>query len=334
MAAGRRKTEHLEPDDSKTLFFFSPNAPTLAHFKSRTCHAIMRSKLFVPASRPELFAKALASDADALSFDLEDAVAPARKEEARASLAAFLRTAPAQASDKVLIVRINPAGSPWFMADLEALVGARLDLVNLPKPESADAVRDVAAALAKLEAARGIATPLRLLLNIETPRALRLAHELACADPRVAGLQLGYADLFLPLGIVRHDAAALHAAMFQVRMAAGEAGIYACDAAFADVRDTEGFKAEAAMARALGFVGKSCIHPSQVALANAAFRPSDAEIEHARRVVQAAAQADAQGLGVYLVDGKMIDAPFVARARDIMAQARRLQLGSMDHGDA
>lgn len=320
-------------DNTKKLFSFSSSAPTLAHSISSTL-PIMRSKLFVPASRPELFAKALASEADALSFDLEDAVAPARKDEARANLATFLRSAPAQSSDKVLIVRINPLGSEWFPADLEALVGARLDLVNLPKPESADEVRDVAQSLAKLEAARGIATPLRLLLNIETPRALRLAHELACADPRVAGLQLGYADLFEPLGIARRNNASLHAAMFQVRMAAGEAGVFACDAAFADVRDTEGFQAESGMARALGFIGKSCIHPSQVALANAAFRPSDEEIAHARRVVQAAAQADAQGVGVYLVDGKMIDAPFIARARDIMAQARRLQLGGMDKGDA
>jgi citrate lyase subunit beta/citryl-CoA lyase len=294
----------------------------------------MRSKLFVPASRPELFDKALASDADALSFDLEDAVVPERKDEARANLGAFLRSTAALGSDKVLIVRINAADSPWFMADLEMLVGARVDLLNLPKPESADEVRGVVQALAKLEAARGIATPLRLLLNIETPRALRLAHELACADPRVAGLQLGYADLFEPLGISRRDTAALQATMFQVRMAAGEAGVFACDAAFADVGDIEGFRAEAAMARALGFIGKSCIHPKQIALANAAFRPSDEEIDHARKVVQAAAQAEAQGVGAYLVDGKMIDAPFVARARDIVAQARRLGLAGVNEGDA
>ena len=114
--------------------------------------------------------------------------------------------------------------------------------------------------------------------------------------------------------------------MFALRIAAGEAGIFAYDTAFADIKDAEGFRAEAQMARAFGFMGKSCIHPSQIAIANDVFRPSDADIEHAVRVVEAARAADRQGIGAYVVDGKMIDAPFVGRARMLVLDAARLGL--------
>ncbi|MCD0506095.1 HpcH/HpaI aldolase/citrate lyase family protein, partial [Bordetella petrii] len=149
---------------------------------------------------------------------------------------------------------------------------------------------------------------------------------LAAADPRVAGLQLGLGDLFEPMGVARREPAAIQQAMFALRLAAAEAGVFAYDSAFADIRDSEGFQAEAALARRLGFLGKSCIHPSQVPLANAAFRPGDEEIAHALRVVEAAREADARGVGAYVVDGKMVDAPFVRRAEIIVETATRLGL--------
>jgi citrate lyase subunit beta/citryl-CoA lyase len=111
-----------------------------------------------------------------------------------------------------------------------------------------------------------------------------------------------------------------------MRLAAGEAGVWACDSAFADVADGAGFRAEAQQARALGYIGKSCIHPSQVALANEAFQPTAAEIAHALAVVAAADAAAAQGLGAYLVQGRMVDAPFEHRARATVALAQRLGL--------
>jgi citrate lyase subunit beta/citryl-CoA lyase len=282
----------------------------------------MRSKLFVPASKPELFAKALATEADAISFDLEDAVAASRKDEARAALRSFLQDEAASAARKTLIVRVNEPGSVHFAADLAAVVHRGVHLINLPKVQHVDQVNAAAQALAEIERANGIDAPIGLLLNIETPSALRRAHELALAHPRVRGLQLGLADLFEPLGIRRREQAAVQQAMFLLSMAAGEAGVFAYDAAFADVRDQAGFTAEAQLARGLGFLGKSCIHPSQVALANAAFQPTSDELAHAQRVVEAADEADARGVGAYLVDGKMIDAPFVRRARAILAQAR------------
>ena len=282
----------------------------------------MRSKLFVPASRPELFAKAVASEADALSFDLEDAVAEPRKNEARTLLRGFLQSAQAQGHGKTLIVRVNAMDTPHFAADIAAVVRPGLHLVNLPKPDSPEAVAEAAALVAEAARANGVQEPPRLLLNIETPKALRTAAALACAHPLVAGLQLGLGDLFEPYGVHRREPSALQQALFAVRMAAAEAGVFAYDGAFADIRDTEGFRAEAELSRRLGFIGKSCIHPSQIALANSVYQPTDAEIAHAQRVLQAAQQADAGAVGAYVVDGKMVDRPFVLRARAIVASAR------------
>lgn len=285
----------------------------------------MRSKLFVPGSRPEFFAKAMAGDADGISLDLEDAVAEARKAEARDAVRAFLQGLDADAG-KTLIVRVNALDTPHFLADVAAVALPALQVINLPKPETPEDVRAAAEAIARAERDNGVRRPIGLLLNIETPKALRAAAALAGAHPRVVGLQLGLGDLFEPLGIDRREACAIRQAMFAVRMAAGEAGVYAYDSAFADVRDAAGFREEAALSRRMGFLGKSCIHPSQIALANEVFRPGDAEIAHALKVVAAAEAASAQGLGAYLVDGRMIDAPFEARARAIVASARRLGL--------
>lgn len=286
----------------------------------------MRSKLFVPGSRPELFSKALASDADAISIDLEDAVHEDRKAQARTAVGQWLQQAQHRSTDKLVIVRVNAMDTPHFAQDVAAVIQPGLDILNLPKPESPDAVRAVAHAIAQAEKANGVMQPVRILLNIESPKALRTAAALAQADARVMGLQVGLGDLFEPLGIDRREVAAVQQVLLAVRMAAGEAGIDAYDGAFANVRDTDGFLAEAQMARRLGLSGKSCIHPSQIALANQAFRPTDAEISHALKVVEAAAQYTAAGQGAYLVDGQMIDAPFLRRAQNIVTIARRLNL--------
>ena len=285
---------------------------------------LMRSKLFVPGSRPELFDKALASEADGLSFDLEDAVAEPRKAEARAALQALLERAATHQHGKVLVVRVNAFDTPHFEADIAAVVRTGLAMVNLPKPADADAVRAASEAIGRIERQQGIKTPVGLLLNIETPSALRHAAALATADPRVCGLQLGLGDLFEPLGIHRRETAAIQHAMFAVRLAAGEAGVPAWDSALADFSEPEAFRAEAAMARRFGFAGKSCIHPKQVALANEAFRPTAAEIQQALKVLEAARSAATEGVGAWVVDGKMVDAPFVMRARGIVAMAQRL----------
>jgi citrate lyase subunit beta/citryl-CoA lyase len=286
---------------------------------------VMRSKLFVPGSRPELFAKAMAGEADAISIDLEDAVDGSRKREARAAVAAFLRSLPADRT-KTIIVRVNGIATEHFEADLEAIVGPGLDLINVPMTETAADVRAAAAVIGRIEQAKGIATPIGILANVETPKAFRFAAEIAAADERVAGLQLGFGDLLEPLGIDRYDPAVVLQFQLAVRLAAGEAGVFAYDSAFADIKDTEALRREAETARRLGYLGKSAIHPSQVPVINAAFRPTDEEIAHSLRVVAAAREAGARGVGAYMVDGKMVDAPFVVRAEAIVALARRLGL--------
>ncbi|MDR0182111.1 HpcH/HpaI aldolase/citrate lyase family protein [Lysobacter arvi] len=281
----------------------------------------MRSKLFVPGSRPELFVKAMDGAADALSFDLEDSVAEAGKADARAQLARFLGSDIARASDKAIIVRTNAQDSPHFVEDLLALAGARVDLLNVPKVESADDVWHAVDAIER-NLGRGEGVP-GLLVNIETPKGLRMAAEIAAAHPLVAGLQLGLGDLFEPFGIARHRAENVHAAMFAVRIAAAQAGVFACDSAHPDFRDDAGFRAEAELARGLGFVGKSCIHPRQVEWANAIFRVGEAELAAARRIVDAAQAAHAEGRGAFSVDGRMVDPPFLRRAEAIVAAAAR-----------
>lgn len=279
----------------------------------------MRSKLFVPGGRPELFAKALSGPADALSFDLEDSVPESGKAQARADVAAFMRTPEAMAYGKLLIVRVNALDSDHFESDLTAMAGAPIDIVNLPKVESAEMVR---AASMRLQALWPSGAVPGILANIETPRGLREAPSIAVADENLVGLQLGLGDLFEPFGIDRSGTENLHAAMFALRMAAAEAGVFAYDGAYAGVGDEAGFRAEAALSRSLGFLGKSCIHPRQVEWANDVFRASEAEIAHARKVVEAARTAHAQGRGAFIVDGRMVDAPYLKRAEATLRAAR------------
>jgi citrate lyase subunit beta/citryl-CoA lyase len=284
----------------------------------------MRSKLFVPGSREELFAKAAASAADALSFDLEDAVAPNRKDAARESLAGFLRGG--GGGGKVVVVRVNGIGTPHFAADIAAVALPGTHMINLPMIRDAAEVVQAAEALARAERDNGGTAPIGLLCNVETPRALRLAHEIAAAHPRVTGLQIGYADLLEPYGFDRMDPAMLAHVRMAVRLAAAEAGVPAYDGAFAKVDQPDAYRAEAMAARRMGFAGKSCIHPTQIALANETFQPSPAEIARARRVVEVGRERIAAGMGAFMVDGSMVDAPFVEGAGMVLELARKLGL--------
>jgi citrate lyase beta subunit len=249
-------------------------------------------------------------------------VVESRKLEARAAVTEFLRSTEARTAAKSIIVRVNALGSEYFTADVQAITASTLTLVNLPKVEAAQQIDAAVAVIDRAFTNAALRPTLRVLANIESPKGLRNASEIA-AHPRVAGLQLGYADLFGPYGIERRDSQHTHSVMFAVRMAAAEAGVFAYDGAFADVKDTDGFRQEAQTARRLGFLGKSCIHPNQVALANEVFRPGAAELEQARRLLDAARNAQANGAGAFLLDGRMIDTPDIRRAELIVASGAR-----------
>jgi citrate lyase beta subunit len=285
----------------------------------------MRSKLFVPGSRPELFAKALASPADAISFDVEDSVPEDGKARSREQIADFLRSDSVRAalreSARILIVRTNALDSQYFEGDLLAFACPEVALLNLPKVSSAADVQRAAAALERAEQRNGLRTSIRLLINIETPRALRLAAEIAAADERVAGLQLGLTDLCEQLGVDRTDERSVHAAQFAMRLAGAETNRFAYDSAYPDIADDAGFRREAEQARRLGYVGKSCVHPRQVELANEIFGVDEIDLAQARRLLAAAKHAADAGRGAFLLDGRMIDAPAIRRAEALLAAA-------------
>jgi len=284
----------------------------------------MRSKLFVPGVRAELFPKALASHADAISFDLEDSVIETLKVKARTNVADFLCSFKEITQHKTIIVRTNSLSTEHFEADVMAVAQPSLTMVNLPKVESANDILMAVDVLDKAEAANKLTKEIGIIANIESPKGLLCASEIATAHPRVAGLQLGLNDLFEALSFDRSDTNNLHATMFAVRMAAGNAGIFAYDGAYTDLHDEKGFCAEAEMAHRLGYWGKSCIHPCQIEPANAIFSYSDSEIAFARRILAAAQSAEAEGIGVFTLDGKMIDLPFIRRAESILAASEGL----------
>jgi citrate lyase subunit beta/citryl-CoA lyase len=263
--------------------------------------------------------------ADAISFDLEDAVEENSKPAARTALQTLFKD-DLSSHHKLIVVRINAIDTPHCLVDLDAVVCSATHTVNIPMVEDPDTIRAIAVELERLERARGLTRPIGILVNIESPKGLRRAAELACAHPRVVGLQIGFGDLLAPLGIVSCEPAALQAVRVAVRFAAGEAGIHAYDGAFVDIANPEAFKLDAQAAQRLGFSGKSCIHPTQIALANEVFRPSDAAIAHAVRVLEATRQKLAEGVGAFVVDGRLIDGPFITEAEHTVALARRLGL--------
>ncbi|MFB9473791.1 HpcH/HpaI aldolase/citrate lyase family protein [Nonomuraea salmonea] len=261
--------------------------------------------LYVPGDRPERFAKAVASGADVVIIDLEDAVAPVRKDEARANAVAYLSARP---DGGVLHVRVNDPAGERGRDDLAAVAGLA-DAVRLPKVESA-AVLDTltgAPAYALLESAAGIVN----------------AREIA-AHPHVTGVALGEQDLAAELGIT--DQQAMNHLRLQVVLAAAAAGLPPVPmSVYPDVKDEDGLLASCRAGRAIGLFGRTAIHPRQIPAIRRAFRPGEEETARAVEIVAAAEQAERDGAGaIALPDGRFVDAPIVTRARRTLALARHL----------
>ena len=278
-----------------------------------TIPARLRSLLFVPGDRPERFAKAAASGADALILDLEDAVVPARKAAAREAIGAFLQ-ARDDAAGPAIMVRINPLGSPHHAEDIALLDQVRADALLLPKAEGADSVAALVASLYDCPPILPIAT--------ETPAAIfQLGSFRTCAD-QLAGLTWGAEDLPAAIGAATaREADGGYTAPYLLArsltlFAAHAAGVAAIETVYPDFRDSDGLAGYAARGRRDGFTGMMAIHPAQVPVINAAFTPSADEVAHARRVVDAfAASPDA---GALQLDGRMIDAPHLKAARRLL----------------
>ncbi|HZV19859.1 MAG TPA: CoA ester lyase [Sphingobium sp.] len=275
----------------------------------------LRSLLFVPGDRPERFAKAAASGADAVILDLEDSVVPARKADARAAVAGWLaaeRAVPA-------IVRVNPLGSPHLTDDIAALRAAAPDALMLPKAEGA-------ASIAALDALLGAFDPPIIPIATETPAAIfELGSYRTCAD-RLAGLTWGAEDLPAAIGATaaRTGDGGYTPPFETVRalalFAAHAAGVPAIDTVFPAITDEAGLAAHVARARRDGFTAMLAIHPAQVPVINAGFTPTPAELAHARAIV--AAFAAQPGAGALALDGRMIDRPHLLQAQRILALAK------------
>ncbi len=279
----------------------------------------LRSLMFVPGAKARLLEKARTAAADAVILDLEDGVAPEAKAEARGLIRQALDAGP---FGPQVVVRINGWTGGLAQDDLAAtLPGGGVDAVCLPKAENPDEVQALARWLDGWEAQQGLAAgSLGVLLMIETALGVLRALELARSSPRVQALCLGGEDLSRDLGAVRtREGQELAYARAHVVVAARAAGVWAIDTVYTDLQDEDGLRAEASQARRLGYSGQLLIHPNQIEPVHQAWAPSAAEIEWARRVLASFDEATARGDGVVALDGKMIDAPVVARARELIA---------------
>ena len=276
----------------------------------------LRSLLFVPGDRPDRMEKALGSGADALILDLEDSVAGAAKPDARRAVAAFL----AANSSANLWVRINPLDTPEADRDLDAVLAGRPDGIVLPKSEGGASVTELARRLAE----RGNATAQILAIATETPAAIFGLGSYGGAK-RLAGLTWGAEDLPAAIGAISsRDEAGRYTPPYELARSlclfgAAAAGVRAIETVYPAFRDPDGLAAYAARGRRDGFTGMMAIHPAQVSVINQAFTPSEAEIEHARAVVDAFAASP--GAGALSLDGKMIDRPHLIQAQRIISAA-------------
>lgn len=276
--------------------------------------------LYAPAVRPELMAKALTSGADAVIYDLEDSVLPARKDEARAALLTQLDTlAGTPAADRAAVhVRVNAVGSPHAREDVRAIAGSpALAGLRLPKVTGPGDVLRVADWLGPQ------AERLELLCVLESALGVHRAYEIATAHPSVRGLAIGEADLVAELGV--RGEAALGTVRSTVVLAAAAAGLPPpAMAVYTDVRDDAGLAESCRLGRDLGMFGRAAIHPRQLPVIEHAFRPEPDEVAAARAVLEAGARAVGDGSGAFVLpDGRFVDAPVIAAARRTIALADR-----------
>ncbi len=275
-----------------------------------------RSFIFSPGLRPDMFPKALASGTDIVCVELEDGIAPKDKEEARTSGIGLFATP--QADDGVeRIVRINCLRTAFGLADVQAVLDTDTPppAVMLPKVMTPDEVVWLDDVLTE----RGHAT--RLHIIIETNAALEAAYDIAHASPRIDALFFGGVDMAAELRCKNAWEPLLYARS-RVVHAAASAGIDAIDVPYLDLEDMDGMIEEATLARDLGFSGKGSIHPKQIAALNEVFTPNEAQIAHARKIINAFAEADT---GLVVVDGKLIEKPVLREMNRILSIAEKVQ---------
>jgi len=298
-----------------------------------------RSELAVPGSRPELFAKAKDGPADYVFLDLEDAVAPADKEQARRNVIAGLRDLDFRATGKTVSVRINGIDTPYMYRDVVDVVeqaGDRLDTVLIPKVGVAADVYMVDAMLTQIEEARGFRNRIGIEVLIETALGMSNVDSIAQSSRRLEAMHFGVADYAASVHARTTSIGGLnpdypgdqwHYGIARMVVACRAYGLRPIDGPFGDFNDPRGYTAAAKRAAALGCEGKWAIHPTQISIANEIFTPSPEEILRAQRILSAIGEAEAQGRGAAQLDGKMIDAASARMAQNVVDMAEAIQRG-------
>ena len=282
-----------------------------------------RSLLFLPGNNPNMLINAGCLGADAVIFDLEDAVSPAEKDAARILVRNTMRYMELSCEK---IVRINSVDTDYWRSDIDAMLPERPDLILLPKAATPADILAVSEYMAEVEQSLGLECgSVGIIALIETALGVENAFLIATAADRVKGLFLGAEDLTADLQCKRtKEGREIEYARTRLVVAARAAGVDVYDTPFTDVNDDEGIVTDAELAKALGFTGKASISPRHVDVINSVFSPTVEEIDYAYEVVDAIARAKAEGKGAISLRGKMIDAPIVARAERTIAMARAL----------
>jgi malyl-CoA/(S)-citramalyl-CoA lyase len=312
-----------------------------------------RCQLFGPGSNPKLFAKMAASAADVVNLDLEDSVAPDDKAEARRNVIQAINEV--DWGRKTVSVRINGLDTPYWVRDVVDIMegtNGRLDLIMIPKAGNAKDVYAVDAIVSAIEQGKGAAKRLGLEVIIETAAGLAHVEEIAAASPRLQAMSIGPADYAAFMGMqttaiggtqanyamledqredggerARHYADPWHYPTVAIVAACRTHGVLPVDGPFGDFSDPDGFRAQALRSATLGMVGKWAIHPSQVALCNEVFTPTEEAVSRARRILEAMEEAKRKGAGAVALDGKLIDLASIRQAEVIVRQSEMIAAG-------
>ncbi|GMA67100.1 citrate (pro-3S)-lyase subunit beta [Leuconostoc gelidum] len=283
---------------------------------------LRRTMMFVPGNNPAMVKDAGIFGADSIMFDLEDAVSLSEKDAARYLVYEALQTVDYGRSE--LVVRINGLDTPFYRNDIKAMVKAGIDVIRLPKVETADMIRDLEGlvAEAEIEFGREIGTT-HLMAAIESARGVVNANEIARSSERMIGIALSAEDYTTDMKTHRYpDGQELLYARNVILHAARAAGIAAFDTVFTDLNDEAGFKRETKLIHQLGFDGKSLINPRQIDMVNQVYQPLKKEIVTAQNVIAAIENAKQKGSGVISMNGQMVDRPVVLRAERVMRLAK------------
>ena len=298
---------------------------------------LQRSELAVPGSNPALFAKAAASDVDYVFLDLEDAVAPGDKEQARRNVIKGLGDIDWRGLGKTISVRINGIDTHYMYRDVVDVVeqaGEHLDTILIPKVGVPADVYMVDAMVTQIEEAKGLTNAIGIEVLIETTLGMANVEAIATSSPRLEAMHFGVADYAASCRARTTNIGGLnpdypgdqwHEGLYRMLVACRAYGIRPIDGPFGDFNDPDGYMEGARRAAALGYEGKWAIHPSQIGLANEVFSPPAEEVDRAHRILAALAEAAAEGRGAAQLEGRMIDAASARMAENVVAQAAAIQ---------